>query len=137
MSTVHFCPLHLCRSLSLCPLHYVPVFTCCPFICRLSTHSLVQFLPHVFSLYGPVVIPCLTLSNYSKTGDMKALWFLWFWNQSLCRAWDSGWPSDSLSLIHASEGKQTRSKELPALDELSSTWSSKGTKEKLIEMITN
>lgn len=74
-------PYDLCRSLY--PFVHSAVFlsspSCFPFLCRLSTHFLVQsvFPTLVLSLYGPVVIPYLTLSSWSRTGDMKALWFLW------------------------------------------------------------
>ncbi len=104
----------------ICADHSIPLSTpfCFPFIRRLSTHSLVLsvFPTVVLSLYGPVVIPYLTLSSWSRTGDMKALWFLWLWNKGLRRAWDSGCPSGFLSVFLAYEGKQTRSIQLPAMD---------------------
>lgn len=117
-----FGPFDLCRSLY--PFVHSAVFlsspSCFPFIRRLSTRSLVQsvFPTLVLSLYGPVVIPYLTLSSWSRTGDMKALWFLWLWNKGLRREWDSGCPSGSLSVfLLAYEGKQTRSVKLPAMDQ--------------------
>lgn len=113
-------PFDLCRSFY--PFVHSAVLlsspSCFPFIRRLSTHSLVQsvFPTLVLSLYVPVVIPYLTLSSWSRTGDLKALWFLWLWNKGLRRAWDSGCPSGLLSVFLANEGKQTRSIELPAMN---------------------
>lgn len=126
-------PFDLCRSLN--PFVYSTIFlsplsSFFPLSLRLSTHSLVQsvFPILVFSSYVPVVIPYLTLSSWSKTGDSKALWFLWLWNKGLHRAWDSGCLSGILSLFLAYERKQTRSIELPAMDQKLSSWSSQATK---------
>lgn len=106
-------PFNLNRLL--CPFAFsclvLPVF----FLYSMAKHPLAcqSFTP----VFGPVVIPCSTMSSWSRTGDLKSLWFVRLWNKGLCGAWISVSLPVFLSVCLAYVGKETKSLEVPVKDQ--------------------